>query len=374
MENGIALGLTAALCWGMADFLARGAVRAGGLLTMLLCMRLVGGVALLGAALAFGPLPAHVPSLLPAHVPSLMLAAKATGIGAILLLATVLYYRGLAIGTVALVSPIASSFAAITALLALAGGERPGAIQLAGMAVTLAGVALAAATRTRGPRRARTSPKPARHVWILPPGVPEALAATVLFGVGYYAIRFVVHDLGTAGTVLFIRGSDLALLGLFALAAPLASAVRARLARSAPRPQSPAQGRPLPAGDRLHIPSWVFWCYLVPTAVLDTGANVAYNIGVLDSRIAVVSVLSSLFAAVTVLLAWALLRERLARRQWLGVALILLGVALVSLPIPRVGIAARAATLPVTRARFGGVSLWTHRIEQNGVESAAIRY
>ncbi|HEY7779459.1 MAG TPA: DMT family transporter [Ktedonobacterales bacterium] len=404
MESGVALGLTAALCWGVADFLARGAVRSGGLLTMLFFMRLVGGLALLGVGFWLG--------ILPARVPSPTLAAEAAGIGALLLLATVLYYRGLAIGTIALVSPIASSFAAITALLAIATGERPGEAQLAGMAVTLAGVALAAATPTRGsvlvgganhdttpgvphdrphaakhatafdvspdsapdawpdpfptasttPARAdtkapRAGAKTTRGVWNLPAGVPEALAATALFGVGYFAIRYVIAGLGSAGAVLFMRGSDFALLGLFALIVPIAGAARKRFApATVPRLDTPGgEARP-PSGNSLHIPRWAFWCYLVPTAVLDTGANVAYNIGVRGSLIAVVSVLSSLFTAVTVLLAWALLRERLSRRQWLGVALILLGVALVSLPASRLGVAARADTVTVARDRFGGLS------------------
>ena len=42
---------------------------------------------------------------------------------------------------------------------------------------------------------------------------------------------------------------------------------------------------------------------------------------------------SSLFSAVTVLLAWLVLRERLAPTQWFGILLILGGVTLVGLPI-----------------------------------------
>ena len=41
--------------------------------------------------------------------------------------------------------------------------------------------------------------------------------------------------------------------------------------------------------------------------------------------------MTSLFSAVTVLMAWVILRERLSRAQWAGVAVILFGVLLVSL-------------------------------------------
>jgi drug/metabolite transporter (DMT)-like permease len=70
----------------------------------------------------------------------------------------------------------------------------------------------------------------------------------------------------------------------------------------------------------------------VPIGLLDTGANVSYGLGLAGAYVAIVAVLSSLFSAVTVLLAWVVLRERLALNQWLGVLLILVGVALVSLP------------------------------------------
>ena len=59
-------------------------------------------------------------------------------------------------------------------------------------------------------------------------------------------------------------------------------------------------------------------------------ANVAYNLGITVSLTAVVSVISSLFSAVTVLMAWVFLRERLARWQWAGVGAILVGIVLVS--------------------------------------------
>jgi drug/metabolite transporter (DMT)-like permease len=77
-------------------------------------------------------------------------------------------------------------------------------------------------------------------------------------------------------------------------------------------------------------PAPSFWRWAVAVAVLDTAANVAYNLGITISLTAVVSVISSLFSAVTVLLAWFFLRERLARWQWAGVAAILVGIALVS--------------------------------------------
>ena len=58
-------------------------------------------------------------------------------------------YRALAIGTMSVISPISASGAAVLpVIVGVAAGERPAALQVAGMAAAFAGVALA--TRTQG--------------------------------------------------------------------------------------------------------------------------------------------------------------------------------------------------------------------------------
>ncbi len=69
---------------------------------------------------------------------------------------------------------------------------------------------------------------------------------------------------------------------------------------------------------------------LAGVGTLDTLAFIANNVGTTRGLVSVVSVLGSLFSVVTVLVAWGALGERLAIRQWLGVALVLASVALVS--------------------------------------------
>ncbi|MCS6880534.1 MAG: EamA family transporter [Oscillochloridaceae bacterium] len=66
-------------------------------------------------------------------------------------------------------------------------------------------------------------------------------------------------------------------------------------------------------------------------ASLDTIGFLAYNTGIATAYVSVVTALASIFSAVTVLLAWVLLRERLVRTQWAGVVAVLVGVLLVSL-------------------------------------------
>ena len=75
------------------------------------------------------------------------------------------------------------------------------------------------------------------------------------------------------------------------------------------------------------------WLLVVGASVLDTMAFLSFNIGTSSAYTAIVTALASLFSAVTVLLAWVFLRERLSSAQWAGVGVILAGVLLVSLPL-----------------------------------------
>jgi drug/metabolite transporter (DMT)-like permease len=62
----------------------------------------------------------------------------------------------------------------------------------------------------------------------------------------------------------------------------------------------------------------------------DTAAFALSNLGMRLEQIAVVSVLGSLYGAVTVALAAIFLKERIVPMQWTGIAAIFLGVALMN--------------------------------------------
>lgn len=69
--------------------------------------------------------------------------------------------------------------------------------------------------------------------------------------------------------------------------------------------------------------------FLAPnlTQIIYLLANFAFT----TEQIAIVSVLASLFSAVTVLLAWIFLHDKLQWSQWLGIGIIFVGVVLVKL-------------------------------------------
>ncbi len=316
LANGVLLGLTAALCWGVADYCLRGATQLAGTFRALYFMQVVGLLAFVCLALA-------QPLSLARATGAALLAAVALNL--LILVGAALLYRSFAIGKLAVVSPIAASFGAIATILALLSGERPSAPQLAGLALLLVGVALSGVAPSHPAEAASSSAASAarsRHR-VLGPGVAEALGATLIFGVGYWALRYVVAQLGGVQTAMIGKASDLAALTLVIL---LGWGWQ-RMTGSA----AFAQGTATAATPALAPRSALFWRWLIPGALLDAAANVAYNLGVSGALTSVVATLSSLFTAVTVLLAWVFLRERLTRLQWVGVGSILVGIALVNL-------------------------------------------
>ena len=86
-----------------------------------------------------------------------------------------------------------------------------------------------------------------------------------------------------------------------------------------------------PASQSLALPRGSVWWLLLGVGVLDTAAFLFNNAGLQTGQVSVVSVLASLYGAVTVLLSWIFLRERLEGSQWFGVFLIFAGIVLVSL-------------------------------------------
>ncbi len=135
-------------------------------------------------------------------------------------------------------------------------------------------------------------------------GVGWALLAALGFGVLFWFLGFyVVPAVGPTISVWVIRLTSFSVLALAAI----------------------------PARQSLKLPIGSVWWLLAAVGFLDTAAFVANNAGLHTGQVSVVSVLASLYGAVTVLLAWIFLREKLERTQWLGIVLIFAGIVLVSI-------------------------------------------
>ena len=138
----------------------------------------------------------------------------------------------------------------------------------------------------------------------LPAGVGWALLAALGLGITFWLLGFsVTPSLGDALPIWLFRLIAILLL------LPLTFITRRSLA--------------FPRGKALE--------QVIGIGILDTGAFVASALGFATGNVAVVSVLTSLYSAVAVILAWLFLHERLQAVQWTGITIILAGIVLTHL-------------------------------------------
>lgn len=223
------------------------------------------------------------PVLTPEQV-AFALALSATGVGGVLLL-----YRGLALGPIAVVSPIGAAYVAVAVLLVVVGlGERLSAGQAIGIGTTFAGIVL---TATDGRSLASALRRPL-------PGVRFALLAMLSLGAWSAVMAYATRSQDGLALVLWQRVvSTLVMLALLAI-----------------RREGPI------ALDRRS------WSLVLATGVFDTLANVLFVLGVESGSASIVATASGAYPIVTALLAIVLLRERLAPNQYLGVVVLIAGL------------------------------------------------
>jgi drug/metabolite transporter (DMT)-like permease len=292
---GILLGLATALCWGSADLFARFATRklgtfrtmlymqACGWLLLTLVMPQLGGWGHLADGSGWRP--------------------WAWGIlaGCLNTVSTLALYRSFEIGKMSIVAPLSASYPVLTLLLSMLTGERLTLVRLAGIILTIVGVVLVASGE-RIPEDANLLDEKA-HRGKKNLGVGWALVSAIGFGVMFWLLGIrVVPALGAAPSVWTIRATSVCATLLVIL-----------LARHSMAPPS-----------KRDVP-WIF-----AVGLLDTSAYVFNNYGMQHEQVSVVSVLASLYGAVTVALAAILLHEHISRSQWLGISAIFAGVVLIS--------------------------------------------
>jgi drug/metabolite transporter (DMT)-like permease len=271
-----ALALAAAVSWGIGDFLGGLKSRELRPVAILIVAQPIGG-ALLGIWVAVrgqGPPGSEV-----------LWACVAAVFGTIGLIA---FYRGMAAGALSIVAPIAGAGAAIPVIWGLARGDHPSVYQELGFAAALVGVVLAS-----------FEGRPLRRQAAVAAGVGWAAIAMLAFG-GYY----IPMHAASQGDFLWA-----------AFVFRLTSTTMIAAAWLALRP---------PGARRADLP------VLASIGVLDTGGNVFFSAASEQGLVSVVSILASLYPVVTVLLARAVLHERVYRSQELGIALALAGIVLVS--------------------------------------------
>jgi drug/metabolite transporter (DMT)-like permease len=272
----ILYGLASAASWGAGDFCGGVATKRSNAVVVVAIAHVVGGGLLMALALLLGE------SMPPLSI--LLLGAAGGFFGGVGVLAL---YRGLGSGRMGVVAPVS---AVVTAVLpVIVGGFTeglPSVWQVAGFVIALVAV------------------------WLLSGGgrgVPvrtDELRWALIAGLGF-GLFFVFVDRAVDAAVLW------PLVAARAASTALAFGIVVLRHQAAPSTR-------LPIG------------MIVLSGISDAGGNGFFALATRTGRLDISAVVSSLFPAGTVLLAWLFLKERLDRRQWVGVAAALVALVLIA--------------------------------------------
>jgi drug/metabolite transporter (DMT)-like permease len=272
---GAVLGLASAASWGSGDFSGGLATRRSNVYGVVVVSQAVGLVLLVALALLLRePMP-------PPGILAWAAAAGVAGTGGLVAL-----YSGLAAGPMGVVAPVA---AVITAALPVVFGALfeglPSAASLAGFGLAFVAVWLVSDSGRGRALRVRDLALP--------------LAAGVGFG---FFLILIGHtsDVALFWPLVVARVVSLTALGILAL------------------------------GRRAPMPAAALMPLVALTGVFDTGGNAFYALAAGVGRLDAAAVLGSLYPAATVLLARAILKERISIRQWLGLGVALVAVLLIA--------------------------------------------
>ncbi|OQR62757.1 hypothetical protein B6E66_16900 [Streptomyces maremycinicus] len=277
--------LATSLLWGLADF-------GGGLLTRRAPALTVVVVSQSIAAAVLGAVVVATGGWSEAG-PRLWFAVAAGLVGPVALFS---FYKALALGPMGVVSPLATLSVAVPVSVGLVLGERPGLVQVAGIAVAVIGVVLAGGPQLRGA-----------------PVQRQAVLLTLVAALGFGTVFVLITEASTTVTGLFLALFVQRVTNVVTGGAALYAAVR----RGAPA---------LPEGGLAWsaLPAYGF------VGLADVAANGTYAVAAQHGPVTVAAVLASLYPVVTALAARGFLRERLRAVQAAGAGLALVGTLLLA--------------------------------------------
>lgn len=277
---GIIVGLLAAACFGSGDFLGGRASRSAPAAVVLLVAQLcaAAGAVVLAFAISGDPVGRDVAYGAAAGL------VNAVGLG--------LLYRGLAVGRMGIVAPVAAVVAAVIPVAwGLLDGERPGSIVLVGVVVAIVAGGLIAREHDANTGSA------GRSVLI------AALAGT---GLGTSFILF-AHTGADSGMWPVLSARVLAVIGVGAAVALMV-----------------ATGRTSARVDRTPA------ALAAIAGAFDVIATALLLVAIREDLAVVVAPIAALAPGFTVVWAWTLLREPASRVQVAGLALALCGLVLIA--------------------------------------------
>ena len=296
MPFGLLTGLCAALAWGSLDVITALGSRVVGSLRVTAGMQLVTAVIFAVLVIASG-------TVLPTDARSIGLAVLLGMIGAGAYLS---YFTGLQFGPIAVVSGMVAAFGGLTVVLSVVfRGESLTPLQALGATIATAGVLVTGLAFDGGLRSVRFAG----------PGVVFAVVALVLFSLMAITTDIALETMTWLQVYSIARGVNAAI-GITVIV--VLSVAGSRMI------ERPADG-----------PSWPATKVVVAitaAGILDVLGLIAFATGLESAPTWMVSLAASFGPAVTILVAVALLGERLRPVQWVGLAGILTGMVAIAIP------------------------------------------
>jgi drug/metabolite transporter (DMT)-like permease len=273
----ILLGLSSAFSWGAGDFSGGLASKRSSAYTVVAISQFVSLLILVGGVYLIGNDTFSMEAAIWGAIAGICGAAGLVAL-----------YSGLARGPMGVVAPLTAVIAAVVPVLySIFQSGLPATSDLFGIIAALGAV------------------------WVISSGKGEAkvqianLGLPVLAGLGF-GLFFILIARASAQAVIwpliFARSSSVLIILLIGL-------LLARIDR--------------PALNQLPL--------IALAGVFDTAGNILYILATRYGRLDLAVVLSSLYPAATVFLASIVLKERLTRRQWVGVILVILAVVLIAI-------------------------------------------
>jgi drug/metabolite transporter (DMT)-like permease len=276
----IVLALGSALCWGISDYLGGLKSRSLALLSVLLVSQFTGALVLFMVVIVTGG---------DAPEGRQLLFAVGAGLGEILGVAAL--YRGLAVGSMSIVAPVASVAPVVPLLAGFAFGEFPALLQVAGLVFIIAGLVL-------------TARKPSVDT----AGSRGRVGASFLFGglsaLGFGVFFVLIDSASESGIPWALFSARLTAVAVLAIVIVM---TRSRIV--------------VRSGD-LPVTSLI--------GILILSADFMYATATGIGLLGVVAVLGALHTVVTIFLARVFLKERIGTLQRIGVAVCVCGVLAVT--------------------------------------------
>lgn len=274
----LSLSLAACLGWGIADFIGGLKSKSLPTLTVLLLANLFGFTVVASVALFMaGPGPSR----------ETILWSLIAGVSAAFTM--VIFYKAMAVGRMSIVAPISATGVALPVIFGLVSGEPITGLQGFGLAAAAIGSILAGWELNEDGRSVATK------------GLGLAVTAAIAIG-----ISFIITDNAAEKSpywaAFYLR------LAYFIIILGLALALKPNL-----------------RVDRRNLP------VIAVGGILDNLAGFSFTIATSLGLLTIVSVVSSMYPVVTVLLSVFLLKERPARHQYLGVCLAILGIGFIAI-------------------------------------------